>query len=175
MSANPTTTIEQMADEALAHCGDLDDYGRKMVGGPDFFRQGYANGFAQAQRARPPIKGTGMMRVVAMIAWLVLCFVLGWLFVGVVHAESMTASYYGAESGKRTASGARFNPQGMTAAHRTLPFGTRLRVCLHGCVVVVVNDRGPFIRGRQLDLAHGAAAAIGLTGRGVARVEVERQ
>jgi rare lipoprotein A len=89
-------------------------------------------------------------------------------------AEPMVASFYGSESGSRTASGARFVPSGLTAAHRTLPFGTRLRVCLSGCVVVVVNDRGPFIRGRSLDLSSGAARAIGLTARGVGRVEVER-
>lgn len=86
------------------------------------------------------------------------------------------ASYYGSESGKRTASGARFNPMGMTAAHRTLPFGTRLKVT-HGSrsVMVTVNDRGPFIRGRVLDLSKGAAQAIGLTGRGVGHVVAEVQ
>lgn len=91
-----------------------------------------------------------------------------------VYAGSMVASYYGSESGNRTANGERFNPRGLTAAHRTLPFGTMLRVCYHGCVVVRVNDRGPFIRGRQLDLSRGAAARVGMLGRGVARVQVER-
>jgi rare lipoprotein A len=86
----------------------------------------------------------------------------------------MVASYYGSESGNRTANGERFNPHGLTAAHRTLPFGTRLRVCYRGCVVVRVNDRGPFVRGRSLDLSHGAARAIGMLGVGVARVSVER-
>jgi rare lipoprotein A len=87
-----------------------------------------------------------------------------------------TASYYGFESGKRTASGARFNPMGLTAAHRTLPFGTRLKVTHAGrSVVVTVNDRGPFIRGRVLDLSKGAAQAIGLTGRGVGHVVAEVQ
>jgi rare lipoprotein A len=89
-------------------------------------------------------------------------------------AEPMVASFYGSESGSRTASGAPFRPNGMTAAHRTLPFGTRLRVCYVGCVDVVINDRGPFIRGRSLDLSHGAARAIGLTARGVGMVQVER-
>ncbi len=62
----------------------------------------------------------------------------------------------------------------MTAAHRTLPFGTRLRVT-HGdhSVVVTINDRGPFIRGRVLDLSTGAARAIGLTSAGVGRVVAE--
>jgi rare lipoprotein A len=86
------------------------------------------------------------------------------------------ASYYGSESGARTASGARYNPMGMTAAHRSLPFGTKLKVT-HGArsVVVTVNDRGPFIRGRVLDLSKGAAQVIGLTGRGVGHVVAEVQ
>jgi rare lipoprotein A len=84
------------------------------------------------------------------------------------------ASYYGNESGSRTASGQRFNQNAMTAAHRSLPFGTKLKVT-HGSrsVVVTINDRGPFIRGRVLDLSTGAARAIGLTGRGVGRVVAE--
>jgi rare lipoprotein A len=86
------------------------------------------------------------------------------------------ASYYGSESGARTASGARYNPMGMTAAHRSLPFGTKLKVT-HGSrsVLVTVNDRGPFIRGRVLDLSKGAAQVIGLTGRGVGHVVAEVQ
>jgi rare lipoprotein A len=84
------------------------------------------------------------------------------------------ASYYGLEAGNRTASGQRMNPNAMTAAHRSLPFGTKLKVT-HGnrSVVVTINDRGPFIRGRVLDLSTGAARAIGLTGRGVGRVVAE--
>jgi rare lipoprotein A len=84
------------------------------------------------------------------------------------------ASYYGNESGSRTASGQRFNQNAMTAAHRSLPFGTQLRVTHRGqSVVVTVNDRGPFIRGRVLDLSKGAARAIGLTGAGVGHVTAE--
>jgi rare lipoprotein A len=84
------------------------------------------------------------------------------------------ASFYGNESGSKTASGQRFNQNAMTAAHRSLPFGTRLRVT-HGSssVVVTINDRGPFIRGRVLDLSKGAASAIGLTSRGVGKVYAE--
>ena len=76
----------------------------------------------------------------------------------------MVASFYGhgERLSKHTASGAVFNPHGYTAAHRTMPFGTHLRVCHHGCVTVVVNDRGPFVRGRHLDLSYGAARAIGM-------------
>ena len=84
------------------------------------------------------------------------------------------ASYYGNESGSRTASGQRFNQNAMTAAHRSLPFGTKLRVTHRGqSVVVTINDRGPFIKGRVLDLSTGAARAIGLTGAGVGRVTAE--
>jgi len=84
------------------------------------------------------------------------------------------ASYYGNESGSRTASGQRMNASAMTCAHRSLPFGTKLRVS-HGdrSVIVTVNDRGPFVRGRVLDLSTGAARAIGLIGAGVGRVIAE--
>ena len=84
------------------------------------------------------------------------------------------ASFYGNESGSKTASGARFNQNAMTAAHRSLPFGTKLKVTHGGrSVVVTINDRGPFIRGRVLDLSTGAARAVGLTGAGVGRVTAE--
>jgi len=90
------------------------------------------------------------------------------------HTFSGMASYYGSESGSRTASGQRMNSNAMTCAHRSLPFGTKLRVTHGGrSVVVTVNDRGPFIRGRVLDLSTGAARAIGLTSAGVGRVTAE--
>ncbi len=93
---------------------------------------------------------------------------------GAGRSFSGMASYYGNESGSRTASGQRFNQNAMTAAHRTLPFGTKLRVTHGGrSVVVTVNDRGPFVRGRVLDLSTGAARAVGLTGAGVGRVTAE--
>jgi rare lipoprotein A len=78
--------------------------------------------------------------------------------------SKMVASYYGhgERLSRHTASGAVFSPHGHTAAHRTLPFGTVLRVCHRGCVNVTVNDRGPFVRGRHLDLSYGAARAIGM-------------
>ncbi|MCA1472851.1 septal ring lytic transglycosylase RlpA family protein [Bradyrhizobium sp. IC3195] len=93
---------------------------------------------------------------------------------GTGRSFSGIASFYGNESGSRTASGQRFNQNAMTAAHRSLPFGTKLRVT-HGSqsVIVTINDRGPFIRGRVLDLSTGAARAIGLTSRGVGRVTAE--
>jgi rare lipoprotein A len=93
---------------------------------------------------------------------------------GTGRSFSGMASYYGNESGSRTASGQRMNASAMTCAHRSLPFGTKLRVTHGGrSVVVTVNDRGPFIRGRVLDLSTGAARVIGLTGAGVGRVVAE--
>lgn len=84
------------------------------------------------------------------------------------------ASFYW--QGHTTASGARFNPEGMTAAHRTLPFGTRVRVTHLGngrSVVVTINDRGPFIGGRIIDLSRGAAGVLGMHGQGLANVRME--
>ena len=85
------------------------------------------------------------------------------------------ASYYSYPSGK-TASGSSFNRDSLTAAHRNLPFGTRLRVTdLAGSksVVVRITDRGPWVRGRVLDLSLGAARSLGITDRGVAQVRAE--
>lgn len=71
----------------------------------------------------------------------------------------MRASWY--QSGSRTANGERFIPDGMTAAHRSLPFGTRLHLTHNGKTVIVrINDRGPFVRGKQLDLSRGAARKL---------------
>jgi rare lipoprotein A len=90
------------------------------------------------------------------------------------HSFSGMASFYGNESGSQTASGQRFNQNAMTCAHRSLPFGTKLRVTHGGqSVVVTVNDRGPFVRGRVLDLSTAAARAVGLTSAGVGRVTAE--
>jgi len=91
---------------------------------------------------------------------------------------TVTASYYGKEfAGRRTASGEKFNPGGMTAAHRTLPFGTRVRVThpRNGrSVTVRINDRGPFVKGRSIDLSAGAAAAIGMGGTGRVHLKIIR-
>jgi rare lipoprotein A len=80
-------------------------------------------------------------------------------------------SLYGEEfGGKTTASGERFDPEGLTMAHRTLPFGTRVRVTNlenQRSVVVTVNDRGPFVAGRIADLSLGAARQIGMVANGV--------
>jgi rare lipoprotein A len=89
------------------------------------------------------------------------------------HSFSGVASTYGNESGSQTASGQRFNENAMTCAHRSLPFGTKLRVTHGGrSVVVTVNDRGPFVHGRVLDLSTGAGRAIGLGGLGQVTAEI---
>jgi rare lipoprotein A len=91
---------------------------------------------------------------------------------GTGRSFSGVASYYGSESGSKTASGQRFNQNAMTCAHRSLPFGTKLKVSSGGrSVIVTVNDRGPFVRGRVLDLSKGAARALGMGG--LARVTAE--
>ena len=85
------------------------------------------------------------------------------------------ASYYGREfAGRRTANGERFNPAEYTAAHRTLPFGSRVRVTNASgkSVVVRINDRGPFHGGRVIDLSQAAAADLGLVRAGSGRVEL---
>lgn len=86
------------------------------------------------------------------------------------------ASYYGDElAGNRTASGERFDPRQMTGAHRSLPFGSMVRVTnvSNGdSVVVRINDRGPFSRGRVIDISHAAAREIGMHRSGTARVKL---
>ena len=87
------------------------------------------------------------------------------------------ASYYAAKfHGKRTASGETFNSKSMTAAHRTLPFGTKLKVTNlrnKKFVIVRVNDRGPHVRGRIVDISRTAAELIGMRRTGTARVKLE--
>jgi rare lipoprotein A len=86
------------------------------------------------------------------------------------------ASYYGQKfHGRKTASGERFNNNAMTAAHRSAPFGSQIRVTnlANGrSVVVRVNDRGPWVRGRIVDVSGVAARQLGMTGRGLTRVRV---
>ena len=95
----------------------------------------------------------------------------------VISTHSGEASWYGPGFyGNRTASGEVFRRGTMTAAHRTLPFGTRVRVTnlWNGRKAVVrINDRGPFAGDRVIDLAHGAASELGLTSSGIAQVRLE--
>ncbi len=120
----------------------------------------------------------------AALITLPLCFGLSVALHGQAHARTrhhhasgmVIASYYG--HGERlnthTASGERFRPEGLTAAHRTLPLGTKLLVrCGRRSVVVRVNDRGPAAwTGRSIDLSRGAAARLGLIKKGTGRVSI---
>jgi len=87
------------------------------------------------------------------------------------------ASWYGPGfHGNRTANGEVYNQYGISVAHKTLPFGTRVKLCNTSngrCVVATVNDRGPYIHGRTFDLSMGAAQAIGMIGQGVTEVDYE--
>ena len=103
------------------------------------------------------------------------------LAIGILPASARSrhfsgiASYYGKNYHGRTASGQRYDPHKFTAAHRTLPFGTRVRVSRAGrTIIVVVNDRGPFLKRRVLDLSFAAARALQITGPGLARVTAGR-
>ncbi|MFC4626460.1 septal ring lytic transglycosylase RlpA family protein [Daeguia caeni] len=86
-------------------------------------------------------------------------------------AQCGSASWYALNS--RTASGERMNPHGLTAAHRTLPLGSKIKVTNQKngkSLVVRINDRGPFIKGRVLDLSKGAASRLGFVGAGHTKV-----
>lgn len=91
------------------------------------------------------------------------------------HQFSGIASYYDKDYAGRTAGGEQYDGTKFTAAHRTLPFGTRLRVTdrkTRRSVTVIVNDRGPFIKGRVLDLSYAAAQALRMSARGLIEVTV---
>ena len=89
-------------------------------------------------------------------------------------AGTMLASWYGPYfHGRLTANGETYDMHGITAAHKTLPFGTKLLVCYQGCTTVRINDRGPYIGERELDLSYGAAKAIGMIDVGVADISVK--
>lgn len=108
----------------------------------------------------------------AIIAGLALVIV-----VGAANAETGIASHYSThdkdQNGNKTASGRKLNNNALTAAHRTLPFGSHVRVTNHGngrSVVVTITDRGPFVRGRVIDVTPAAARALGF--HGLARVSL---
>ncbi len=94
----------------------------------------------------------------------------------ILQTQTGQASWYGYEAGNMTATGERYNAQAMTAAHRTLPFGSRVRVTnvrTGKSAIVRINDRGPFIRGRIIDLSAAAADAVGIKSSGVGNVRLE--
>ena len=93
------------------------------------------------------------------------------------HLGDGEASYYGNElAGNRTASGERFNPRALTAAHRSLPLGSKIRVTNKGngkSVIVRINDRGPFVKSRLIDVSYAAAQQIQMIRAGKANVRLE--
>ncbi len=102
----------------------------------------------------------------SVVAVYFVCLLLAGSFSVAAHAESGIASVYGYKGGK-TASGERANPAELTAAHKSLPFGTKVKVTnkKNGKTVTVrINDRGPFIRGRIIDLTPAAARQLGFSG-----------
>jgi rare lipoprotein A len=109
------------------------------------------------------------LRVSQVLCVVLLAGVFVFMSDGLGETEEGLASYYGAElAGNPTASGEPFDPYGYTAAHKTLPLGTQLMVSYGGrSVQVTVNDRGPYVGGRELDLSQGAAEYLGLTAAGV--------
>lgn len=101
----------------------------------------------------------------------------GFLIAATNVSEASIASWYDCATAhqcsksKRTASGERFNPNALTAAHKTLPFGTRVKVVHNGkSVIVRINDRGPYAKGRHIDLSRAAARKIGC--KGVCKVQL---
>jgi rare lipoprotein A len=111
-----------------------------------------------------------MIRLIIWIASLITALM------GAADAEDGTASQYDRSSGAKVACGGALDEAALTAAHRTLPCGTRVRVQNRNngrSVVVTINDRGPFVSGRIIDLTPGAARALGFSG--LARVNVTRE
>jgi rare lipoprotein A len=94
----------------------------------------------------------------------------------ILFTQTGEASWYGSEGGPLTATGERYNPQGMTAAHRTIAFGSKVRVTnlrSGRSAIVIINDRGPYAGGRIIDLSAAAAEAVGIKSSGVGKVRIE--
>ena len=113
----------------------------------------------------------------ALIALMLLVGVNAQAAVAVGNAQTGKASYYHDRfHGRKTASGVRYNKNELSAAHKTLPLGTQVRVTdsrSGKSVVVKINDRGPYAKGRVIDLSRAAARQIGLVNKGVSKVKVE--
>jgi rare lipoprotein A len=113
--------------------------------------------------------GSGLAAFAAILTWAASDVALAQF----PHQFTGVAAYYSTDYSGRTARGDKYDPAKFTAAHRSLPFGTRLRVTdprSKRSVVVVVNDRGPFSKGRVLDLSLAAAKALNMTARGLLNV-----
>ncbi len=144
------------------------------------------------RESTPPARRRAERREGDSLRPFLICFLAGAVFLAVgcgfsrrytqdyvrpqAYREVGTASYYGREAhGQPTASGEKFDMYALTAAHRTLPFGTTVRVTNLGnrkSVVVRINDRGPFVAGRIMDLSYAAARKIKMLDAGVCRVEL---
>lgn len=111
------------------------------------------------------------MRRIVVLALAVCCLSL--MSSREVQGRTTVASWYGPGfAGNPTANGEIYRPNQATAAHKRLPFGTPVKICLRGCARVTVNDRGPYANGAEFDLSRGAARTIGLIHPGVAPVRV---
>lgn len=116
------------------------------------------------------VQGMKQVRWAAVAAF---AMISGTLSAHATEPQTGKASFY--KHGHRTASGERFDSKDYTAAHRTLPFGTRVLVTnvdTGMSVIVRINDRGPHVRGRIIDISYGAAKYLGITGDGVANVKI---
>ena len=114
--------------------------------------------------------------LLATITVMALALGAGFASPALARSESGIASVYSTESGSRTASGQRLDPGALTAAHRTLPFGTKVRVTNKNnghFVVVTINDRGPFVRGRIIDVTPAGARALGFAGLAPVTIETD--
>jgi rare lipoprotein A len=109
---------------------------------------------------------------------IVLCLTFGWSVALAQTVQTGMVSFYGDHfRGKRTASGERFDPEALTMAHRTFAFGTKVKIThlrSKRSVIVRVNDRGPFVRGRIADVSKATARQLGFLRRGVAKVRLEK-
>ena len=120
---------------------------------------------------RPRFSAIAVLLTVVLLASLAGCASLQ--SQGAIYQRGEAAYYASAFDGRRTASGERFDSRRLTAAHRSLPFGTRVQVTNENNgrhVVVTINDRGPYTRGRILDLSRRAAEQIGMIRSGIAPV-----
>lgn len=116
-----------------------------------------------------------LFRAIALSLLFTFSFSAGGSSKPTLTVSSGLASFYGSESGNITANGERFNPWALTAAHKTLPFNTKVKVVNlknHKSVVVRINDRGPFVKGRIIDLSRGAAKKIGINGVSLVSLQI---
>ena len=140
-------------------------------------RDKYADGMAAQFSKEYNRNGLLADRIVRIVGVVVTICGAGAFFVAGsfgAMAESGIASVY-AYSGSKTASGERANPGGLTAAHRTLKFGTRVRVTNQRngrSIIVRINDRGPFVRGRVIDITPAGARALGFSGLAPVKIEL---